>query len=458
MLRTFIFAEPRIPLKEWEVSLLRDIYDYWPRSEIDFHCTKPAKNMNDETAERILYLMKRGGIDRLQKYPMLPKKHEVFGFADWIPIIKAVYKNKKKGPVTQFQWDTRQWKTLDTMADHQQLKDLKRWVQKHPDYNINIRDRNGENILERQAKKKNNKVVGILLDIPNIVVTETAIAHICDNALKNKMIRTNLMKEYENASQAVSTPDESNAEVREECGHFSINQGKVGICYIVSVITLFRNERTILNWLKTEEVSRGPLVEIVKMLDTDYSGYDFTRTCPNLPLYMRHAVTNNRTLRSSLKKNGGNAYTIVMYIMNIIDIWTKLSCYTHIETLEPGVIPTAVILDFYKTFESKRMYIMHGLIGYLDITCDFEFNEYTLKSLDSVFSPLLKGFIIRLWNPSDKFNHVIACCVCDDKLHFCNSWGNGCETNIGKVVSELTKSGTRKLWIRNMGCLFAEEF
>ena len=451
MLRTFIFAEPRTPLKEWEVSLLQDIYDYWPRPGIDPHWTKPAKNMNDETADRIIYRMERDGIDPHERYPMLPKKHEVYAYADWIPIIKAVYKKKKKGPITQLQWDTRQWKTLDTMVDHQQIEALKKWFQKHPDYNINTRDRNGINILERQAKRQNNQVVATLLDIPSIIVTEKAIADINDNALKNKMIRINLMGEYKNASQSVSTSNESKIEVKEECGHYSINQGQVGICYIVSVITLFRNERTILNWLKSEERS-GPLPELVEMLDTDYSGFDFTKQCPNLPMSMRRAVTNNRTLRSSLKKNGGNAYALLLYIMNIIDIWTELSVYTHVVTVKPAKIPTVRIMEFERSFE-----LGDNQIGYLDITCDFEFSEYSLNSLDFVLSAPLKGFIMRLWNPTDKFNHVIAGCICDDELHICNSWGKGCQTNVGEVVSDLTNNGTRKLWIVHMGCLFAKK-
>ena len=327
-------------------------------------------------------------------------------------------------------------------------QDLKRWIQKHPDYNINTRDRNGINILERQAKRQNNQVVATLLDIPTIIVTEKAIANINDNALKNKMIRINLMKEYKNASQSVSTSNESKAEVREECGHYSINQGEVGICYIVSVITLFLNERTILNWLKSEE-RLGPVSELVEMLDTDYSGYDFTKKCPNLPISMRRAVTHNRTLRGSLKKNGGDAYAILLYIMNMIDIWTELSVYTHVVTVKPAEIPTETIGEFGNSLE-----LGDSQIGYLDITCDFEFSESSLNSLDSVFTAPLKGFIMRLWNPTDKFNHVIACCVCDDKLHICNSWGKGCQTDVGKVVSELTNNGTRKLWIMNMGCLF----
>ena len=35
-----------------------------------------------------------------ETYPMFPEKHEVYGYADWIPILKAVYKKKKQGPNT----------------------------------------------------------------------------------------------------------------------------------------------------------------------------------------------------------------------------------------------------------------------------------------------------------------------------------------------------------------------
>ena len=53
MIRLFVVAEPRIPLKDWEVSLLQDIYKYWPRPGIDPQWIKPAKNMNDETIHEI---------------------------------------------------------------------------------------------------------------------------------------------------------------------------------------------------------------------------------------------------------------------------------------------------------------------------------------------------------------------------------------------------------------------
>ena len=120
-------------------------------------------------------------------------------------------------------------------------------------------------------------------------------------------------------------------------------------------------------------------------------------------------------------------------------------------TVKPANIPTSAIMDFEQTLERTS-----SQIGYLDITCDFEFSEYSLNSLDFVFTAPLKGFIMRLWNPTDKFNHVIAGCICDDELHICNSWGKGCQTNVGEVVSELTNNGTRKLWIVHMGCLFAK--
>ena len=117
------------------------------------------------------------------------------------------------------------------------------------------------------------------------------------------------------------------------------------------------------------------------------------------------------------------------------------------------MIPTNVIIDFEESFEPGD-----NQIGYLDITCDFDFNEFTLNSLDLLFLAPLKGFIMRLLNPAVKFNHVLACCVCDGELHICNSWGKGCRTDIGNVVAELTEDGERPLWIVNIGILFAKKF
>ena len=438
MLKTFIFVEPRKPLEVWEVNLLRGIFDFWPRPEIDATITKPPKVMNDTTASYIIAKLKESGdfVDGTD--------------ADRLNMIKAVYKKRKRGPISQVEWDTIQWKTLDSIADHQQIKDLKQWLKKHASYNINLRNRSGKTILERQTKKQHSNVVEVLMTVPGIIITDEAIANVDNNSLKNKMIRMKLQNEYNSSAMSVAVPGESKVEVREECGHYSINQGEVGICYIVSVITLFRNERSILNWLKSEERS-GPLPEIIEMLDTDYSEYDFRKKCPNLPMSMRQAVTQNRTLRSSLKKNGGSAYAIMMYIMNIIDIWTGMSVQTHMETLSPAEVPSKTIKDFEIAFEFGDQQI-----GYLDISCDFEFSEYTLNLIDFYAVAPLKGFIMRLWNPIDKFNHVIAACVCDDQLHICNSWGKGCQTDIGQVVADLTLHGKRKLWIMNIGLLFSK--
>ena len=78
MIRLFVVAEPRKskPLETWEKKLLRDMYVYWPRPGLDPHYTKPAKNLNDEASERILYLM---GRDRNihESYPMLPEEDDI---------------------------------------------------------------------------------------------------------------------------------------------------------------------------------------------------------------------------------------------------------------------------------------------------------------------------------------------------------------------------------------------
>ena len=449
MIRLFVVAEPRIPLKDWEVSLLQDIYKYWPRPGIDPHWIKPAKNMNDETAGRILYLMGRDRNIHV-KYPMLPEKHEVYGYADWIPILKAVYKKKKQGPITQLQWDTRQWKTLATMADHQQIKSLEKWFKKNTRYNINTTDKNGKTLLERQTKKNNTRTVAVLLDIPNIIVSAESIANIEDHELKNKMIRMRLQRLYLNSSgiQISRTPMRRTV-VREECGHYSMNQGNVGICYIVSVITLFRNEKSILTWLKSE-IRPEPLKEIIALLDADYSSYDFTKQCPRLPAGMVEAVTQNRsTRRGALIKNGGNAYVIMMYILNMIDLLTDKTVYFGAKQVKSGTPPQGSLIRMNRLFdESLADY------GYVDFKCDIRFDEQCMALFDLMFGDTIKGFIFRLMNSEGTFNHVIAGCVCDGDIHICNSWGHGCQTNMTQIVNDITQNGSLKLYLVNIAFLY----
>ena len=269
-------------------------------------------------------------------------------------------------------------------------------------YNINKTDNNGKTLLERQSEKNNVSAVYMLLNIKNINVTPKSIANIQNYRLLNRMIRMHVQQHWNNFLEKKFFTIYRKVRDQEKCGEYSINQGNVGICYIVSVITLFRNEKSILEWLKNLKVPE-PLKEIIELLDADYSTYDFTKQCPKLPPWMVEAVTENSipTRRGPLIKNGGNPYVLMMYILNMIDLWTDKTVYFGIKN------------SFYP----------------------------------SAMGGIAKGQIKK------QFNHVIAGCVCDGNVHICNSWGGKCQTNVTEIVKKLIKNGYLELYLQSIGIL-----
>ncbi len=364
---------------------------------------------------------------------------------------------KKKKPK-----EFKDYQTIDSicndnkLSNKNKLKVLEVWL-KPDDFNLNDDDRRiismfglnrqdgNKTLLTRQCEQNHVEVVDRLLKIPEIEIREIDIAATEDNELKSKLTRAILSKQLGSSSSksANSGGEEKVREVREECGHYSINQGQIGSCYIVSVITLFRNEKSILKLLKLQPKSgpvkkKNALKNVIDLLETQV---DFSSQCPKLPdIFGTHAITQNdgRTRGDNdraLTKNGGSPYTIMIYIINIIRIVLGEPVFEKYDKqwALSGVFPHGALAigeyEFQKDTDSK--------IGYIDIECKCGLfaNDLTKLEFFCQGKPSIKGFIFQVVGSDG--NHVIAACICDEKIHICNSWSGGCQTDLQKVVNDL---------------------
>lgn len=291
-------------------------------------------------------------------------------------------------------------------------------------------------ILITQCERQRNEIVKILLTHPKIDVSG-AISIIADHSIRNIMIRKQV--ENQSGSSSSSSSSTTNKGVKEECGHYSMNQGQTGICYIIAVITLFRNVPELLKELKSNSTKK--LRPIIQLLTTDYSTFDFSKQCPSLPPSMIQAVTNNRvTRRGALTKNGGSAFTLLLFILNNIDVYTDINVQIfHYDGVLTAETLEEVVQQKYSLFWKSPE---PSSLGYIDLGTHILLRASFLRKIYvlCMACPHIHGFVFRVVGQG--VDHVIAASVCvDTGIHICNSWGKGCQTDLDEVVRDLTANG-----------------
>jgi len=304
----------------------------------------------------------------------------------------------------------------------------------------------GKTILRSQCELQKRGVIRILLTHPNIEVSDS-IGITNDRALVNTMIKKQIASQSSLGSGSrSSTP----LDAKEECGHYSLDQGRSGICYILSVITLFRNAPEILEELKSK--SSKTIRPIVKLLTEDYSTYDFSKQCPKIPPGLIQAITNNRvTRRGALTKNGGSAFTLLLYILNIIDNGTDISVRIYHEN-DQHMAEKQMTVTVQR--RHQRFVASPYRLGYIDLGTHILLLSSFFDNLRVLMKQCLNicGFIFRVYGHG--INHVIAASVCEDRsIHICNSWGKGCQTDFGEFVNGITDWGAKPLIIDNVAFL-----
>lgn len=311
---------------------------------------------------------------------------------------------------------------------------------KNPLLKINTRDAQSKTILMKQCENQHYDMVEMLLSreqyFPHDIQVGEAISIINNHRLKSMMIRMNI----QNSSQTqMENLKKSSEGAQNECGHYDIDQGQTGICYLVAVLILFRNHPDFIARIK--QSTDKNLLSTIQFLSADYSSMDFTKQCPKMPSIMIQAVTNNRvTRRGAMTKNGGNAFTLTMFILNMLDAYTDM-------TVDMWHIRRRLSAENWRA-EIKGTYNkIHNDIGYIDADMDIEFDTVFFELFQELCQecPHIKGFIFRLTRPG--FDHIVSATVCHGKLFVCNSWGSGCTDNFNKVVREIGQPTT----ISNIG-------
>jgi len=310
----------------------------------------------------------------------------------------------------------------------------------------------GKTILKSMCELQKTAVVRILLKHPKIEVLDT-ISIINDHSLVNAMIKNQIVNQIDNQSSSSSSSSSSSTSTVDNkggCGHYSLDQGRSGICYILSVITLFHNAPEILEELKSK--SSKTTRSIIKLLTDDYSTYDFSKTCPKIPPGWKQAITNNRVTRTgALTKNGGSAFTLLLYILNTIDYGTDIGVqiyHKNNKEMSERDIAKAVQSCHQDFIATPRR------LGYIDLGTRILLLPSFFVNLRGLMEQHLNicGFVFRV--KGIDVDHVVAAGVCGDRsIHICNSWENGCQTDFSEFVNDITNWGSKTLTIKNIAFL-----
>ena len=255
-----------------------------------------------------------------------------------------------------------------------------------------------------------------------------------------------------------SSPDPSSPMMEQHnCIKFHLNQGNVGICYMVSVIALFQNEFTILHKLKecvndeeenillrkelneTNIPEVDPTIkELLAFLYKDYSNVDFEKECPVLPTIWRKTVHQTSSMSHEDIINGGSEGFLLMFIFKTLNAWHDIFKVFMGQLVVNGQnsVRTDTNTQFQKSIElfeekdDKNIALIQldfQILAQMQLMVS-RWNPFEM--VDKLArKPNVRGFIVRV-SDSKGEGHVFAGTVCDEfsdkKVLYCNSWGKGC--------------------------------
>ena len=255
--------------------------------------------------------------------------------------------------------------------------------------------------------------------------------------------------------------------------NFSLNQGNIGICYMVAVIVLFQNEFSILHKLKeivNSEEDKGNKVDqtikdLVTFLDNNYRYTSFNNKCPKkflpkLPKTWQKSVhqTDNTAKKSDIVSGGDTAF-LLTFIFAKLDAWhDSFNVAFDYDYMSDDVIRMSKTVEKGDSFDyndTKSMTIFtfanmvdkfqkdnkHN-IALIEMTFGNNAQEQLtvgdanpFKMVDNMARlPTVRGFIVRV-SAGTGSGHVVAGTVdnVSDKVPkevvYCNSWGEkkGCD-------------------------------
>jgi hypothetical protein len=290
--------------------------------------------------------------------------------------------------------------------------------------------------------------------------------------------------------------------------HFSLNQGSLGICYMVAVIVLFKNEFSILAKLKElvkdeklqEHKVDKTIVQLKDFLDTDYESTSFNKGClkknlPKLPKSWQKTVhqTDNATKRSDIVSGGSHTFLLVL-IFTKLDAWHdsfKVAFnHAYISDLDvtfgtDGPGPTIYNTPEVSYQSFKNMHEHFELNNEKNISLiEMQFGNIARSQLKvkenkppvGYYNPFLmvdrmarlpfvRGFLVSVFLPNSNNGHVIAGMVYNEnvngiltkKVVYCNSWGERKECEDSYAVNEELYKDNNNFQITNINFVLRKQ-
>jgi len=351
-----------------------------------------------------------------------------------------------------------------------QFDDLK-YLLSIPDIDINIQNKYDQTPLDI-FQEHFDGTLQHHLDIQALLISKGAkkgVAHVQISSERfetiERLVKEQVSREVSRSPSPQGTPIMFN---HHDCLKFSLNQGNVGICYMVSIITLFRNEFSILRKLeecmidediynrKHKQAPNEQYKIVDKMADflsKDYSSYNFEEQCPILPTSWQKSVFETEEVTRESVVNGGHPTLLLLYILHTLNQWKPDVFKVYFGYMDQGdnKFGTLGHLEFetiYKKFKEHD----HN-IGLVRIYFKGQYGKQHCRLGPNIFDKFerlykkyteIRGFVIRTAG-DDNRGHVFAGSVCEDQVYYCNSWGNGCHKNRDLAEELLNKDMSTRI-------------
>lgn len=307
------------------------------------------------------------------------------------------------------------------------------------------------NILNKDGQTPLNLALcdSRLKKIKKLLEKYKATAQLGECRLINHSVKTRISLIHQQVRQEIGVRSESptSGEMKENdnCVKFSMNQGQAGICYMVSIITIFRNEYTLLNKLEECLMDDWTLqvYEMVDFLTKDYSNHDFTQTCPIIPKSWQSAVSSKAgEVGLQDVNNGGDSTSLMLYIL-----YSMQSAFPNIFKVDVRLIR---VQNFEEQFMKVRIDWLssENNILFVDVRgfTNMDVNVDSLLTFEKLCEfPEVRGMLVTV--QCDGAAHIFAATVCEDgQVFYCNSWGHGC-VQASDVVEELIAKRDYKILV-----------
>ena len=265
--------------------------------------------------------------------------------------------------------------------------------------------------------------------------------------------------------------------------NFNLNQGDIGICYMVAVIILFQNEFSILDKLKSlvnGEMNKGnkvdkTITQLLYFLDNNYSTIKSAqwqnnlcqkKFLPKLPESWQKTVhqTDGATKTKDIVSGGDPAF-LLTFIFVTLDAWhDSFNVYFNYEYIKDDDIRMtktgkgkrveyndtktmtihtfAIMVETFQRDDKKNIALIElhfGDIAQKQLTVG---DDNPFEMVDTMARlPTVRGFIVRVSKGTG--GHVVAGTVDNvsgkvpQEVFYCNSWGKGCG-NSDAINTELS--------------------